>query len=412
LNGYVEAIALQMKPILNLRLFLTAITQSLKAAVTNLMQSLNVPERDVANQAGNAVMRAYEFFNGGGIASHGKLVGWSPNLVLGINQDDKGGLMNKKITQRKLAVSVALLSVLILHTGCALPNLKPFADATATLDTGVREGGRQIIEAMKEFPFKKNGKIIPITDEQHPANRLTKAWAIRTQAMDALIAYSASLANISNAGINAKNNVEAFGNTVEGLAKYIPTASAYTGDVKDLISLITKTGIEIQSYRTLSKAVESAKKPLADIVTLIYDDLGDLLKISKNLRRKGLANLRKPAEQVLVKYNGAEKLKKKWLDQLSVPANEVAALNMVKKYDDVLQNLLPEVQAHQETIANFNKKCDNLDALLSSTQKALASWKIANAQLAQALKDRRQPNIALFVIRAAEIKNAVDKLRD
>ncbi len=321
--------------------------------------------------------------------------------------------MNKKMNLWKLAVSGVLLSFLSIISGCALPNLKPFADATATLDTGVREGGSEIIESMKELPFKdKNGMLIAIASQQHPANRLNAVWAVRIQAMDALIAYSASLANISNAGLNASNNVEAFGETVKGLADYIPAVSAYTGDVKALVNLLITTGIEIQSYYTLSKAVEKAQKPLEEIVTLINDDLSDLQEINKELRDIGTANLTKSADIYLAQYNDAADLKKKWSDQLADPAKEANALNMVNKYDDILQNLLPQVQAHQEIIAKFEKKCDNLDSLLSNTQKALDSWKSANAQLAGALKDRRQPNIALLVIRAAEIKYAVDKLRD
>ena len=321
--------------------------------------------------------------------------------------------MNKKMNLRKLAVAVILLSFLSILSGCALPNLKPFADATATLDTGVREGGGEIIESMKALPFKdKNGMRIPITSQEHPANRLNEAWAVRIQAMDALIAYSASLANISNAGFNASNNVEAFGETVKGLADYIPSASAYTGDLKALVNLLITTGIEIQSYYTLSKAVEKAQKPLEEIVTLINADLSDLQEINKNLRVMGIANLNKSVDKYLAPYNDAADLKKKWSEQLSDPAKEVNALNMVNKYDDILQNLLPQVQAQQEASAKFEKKCDNLDLLLTNTQKALDSWISANAQLAGALKDKRQPNIALFVVRAAEIKYAVDKLRD
>jgi len=321
--------------------------------------------------------------------------------------------MNKKMNLWQLAVSGVLLSFLIILSSCALPNLKPFADSTATLDTGVREGGGEIIESMKALPFKdKNGMRIPITSQEHPANRLNEAWAVRIQAMDALIAYSASLANISNAGFNASNNVEAFGETVKGLADYIPAVSAYTGDVKALVNLLITTGIEIQSYYTLSRAVEKAQKPLEEIVTLIKADLSDLQEINKNLRIKGIANLNKSVDKYLVPYNDAAELKKKWSEQLSDPAKEANALNMVNKYDDILQNLLPQVQAQQEAIAKFEKKCDNLDLLLTNTQKALDSWISANAQLAGALKDKRQPNIALFVVRAAEIKYAVDKLRD
>ena len=188
-------------------------------------------------------------------------------------------------------------------------------------------------------------------------------------------------------------------------------ASTYSGGVKTLVSLLIKTGIEIKSYRTLSEAVEKAQKPLSQIIVLIKDDLQVLKKINKNLRIMGKGYLMKSVDADLLEYNQANDLRAEWWEKLSMPSEEINALVMVNKYDDILNNIESKIQKSEEPFAKFMKKSDDLNVLLRSTEKALNSWKMANDGLVLALKNNQQPNFTLFVMRAREIKNEVDKLK-
>lgn len=311
----------------------------------------------------------------------------------------------------RIVFAVVFISI-FMTSGCAIPDLKPFADATITLSTGVKEGGDHIIKSLKELPYKKDGRLIHPTDVNHPANKLVTHWDERIRAMDALVAYSDSLASITSAHANAKSNVEAFGNSIESLGQYIPSASAYTGDVKALIELLMQTGIEIKSYHSLRKAVEKAQKPMGEIADLIYADVTDLEKINKRMYQKSKANLGFEAKKVLAKYNDIDGQRKKWVPRLKDKAQEANALEMLKKYDQLLKNLQPELQAANESLANSKEKSEKLASLLSNAKKAIVHWKKANDGLAQALKNNRQPNIRLLVAKAIEIKSAVDKLRE
>lgn len=308
-----------------------------------------------------------------------------------------------------------------MASGCAIPDLKPFADATATLNTGVRESGDHIIKSLKELPFKtKEGRLISVNNKKHPVNGLAKAWSERIGAMDALVAYSDSLANITNANANAKSNIEAFGNSIESLSQYIPSASAYSGDVRVLTEKLIQTGIEIKSYHSLSRAVEKAQGPLGEIADMICADANDLGIINKRMYQKSKANLRFEAQTVRAEYAVRNKLRKKWVSQFAKAAKaedaaqeaqEATALKMLKEYDRLFENFQHDLQAINQSLADCKDKSERLASLLSKTKKAIVYWKNANDELAQALKDNRQPNIRLLVTRAIEIQNAVKKLR-
>lgn len=313
---------------------------------------------------------------------------------------------------RKNLISAFILVVAVVFSvvGCTVPDLKPFSDATVALNAGVREGGDQIVQSMLAFPFKKDGRMIPSSSKEHPAHQLRQLWRVRIQAMDALVLYSESLANIADAGYGARKNVAVFGQTVQSLGKYIPLASSYTGDVKVLIDTLITSGIEIQSYRSLQKAVQRAREPMGNLVELIGADLSDLIAINKNLRSIGVALLTKELDAELATYNDTLNLRKFWWDKLEDRSEEARALEMINQYDTILEVNRRNVETRSKTLTDFKLKSDGLEMLLVRTKDAVGHWKKANDDLASALSDNRRPNIGLLVTRTMEIKQAVERL--
>src|SRR5438046_3150570 len=92
-------------------------------------------------------------------------------------------------TKRSKLGSLGGFLILVL-TGCQTPDLRPFADSTAAMNTAVKEGQKVFVrelEAIKAADREATYIDNALVD-------FTNYWSLRTAFMDTLVEYSEQLA--------------------------------------------------------------------------------------------------------------------------------------------------------------------------------------------------------------------------
>jgi hypothetical protein len=98
------------------------------------------------------------------------------------------------IQQAELLI-FSLATVALIVTGCQVPNIEPFAQATFELRRAVIEGGAVTAETMAAMPPMKTD-----TNPKQDAGQLVEVWQDRVKLMDVLLGYSDALAGVAAAG--------------------------------------------------------------------------------------------------------------------------------------------------------------------------------------------------------------------
>src|SRR5262245_39255386 len=130
------------------------------------------------------------------------------------------------IAMRTKSTCVAtILSLLWLAAaGCHTPNVKPFGDAAAEMQSAVRQAYNTTWSRLDAYEAldKTTGGKIPRAASNHPANRFTNAWTLRLQVMEAMVSYSESLANIVAASETSAANARAISDQAAKLVEATP----------------------------------------------------------------------------------------------------------------------------------------------------------------------------------------------
>src|SRR5512137_1027507 len=132
-------------------------------------------------------------------------------------------------TQRDMA---AWLLVALLLSGCAVPNVKPFADATSTYRDAITTAGATVADALRRG------------SEPEKVPEATRLWSARVKAADALVYYAGALSNIA-AYHSAGDSVQRLSDTVGELAALMPTTGAMGKEAVAIGAIIGRTVVEV-----------------------------------------------------------------------------------------------------------------------------------------------------------------------
>ena len=160
-----------------------------------------------------------------------------------------------------------LITSTSLITGCSLPNFKPFADATAELHTAVLETDSNVRKTLID------------AGAEHKAQELGKQLAVRITAMEAVVDYTDSLANIAEAGRTGGDNAGKLAGAVDGFLTALSASalpSNYVAMAKSLYGVVAS----VRAARSFSQAVEQADpaiQAMAEILIADFDALESLL---------------------------------------------------------------------------------------------------------------------------------------
>lgn len=308
------------------------------------------------------------------------------------------------------------LVFIILASGCATPDTKPFADSTATIGQGIRKVGQVTDIILSKTPVALPGcDIVISSDQRHPIERYRKAWTTHIEAVEALEAYSAALVEINAASKKASANAENIVTPFMSLASYVPSVGMAADEAGTLLKLILTSVNEIRAFNSMADKVEQAHPVLVQITQVITKGLAeaytDIYKPTLKIR---ILKLETEKADMASRYNAALKLlNDKENSFLQADAKEKDTLKMdIDVVRGIVDRLTVDYKRFKEQIAEEETKLEAIEELYNTTIKGLKKWLQTHAALINALKEGRQPNFTVIMTRAQEIKTAAKALEE
>src|SRR5215211_501653 len=202
--------------------------------------------------------------------------------------------MNNALLKTKLVTLLVISSLLCACT--SIPDIQPFANATATMATALNKGfahtENQLSVLQAENPDLEN-------EAQKSLAELRKRWKPSKEAINALVAYTDSLAALANAGKTGKEAANKLTNSFEGLynavAQLIPIP-VLPGAVKtafDAIGAVNGVIARMRAKKALKEAAEEAApavKTIAEVLAANFQELGNLSQAAGNAAAEAYRN--------------------------------------------------------------------------------------------------------------------------
>lgn len=312
-----------------------------------------------------------------------------------------------------LAGSVVSLLCLVVLAGCTTPDLTPFADAGKAVSTGVNTAGDLAIKPLTHMALwdSKSNKYVEPDDPSHPAKKLQESWELRRRAMDAVLVYSASLAEISQASARRKQNAAELVDSVKQLASAVPGITAVPTAAGDLVVTVASAGIEVKAWHDMGKAVRAADPAIQLVATMLKKDFAGLSKLFQDQRKADLLHVvldLRPVENVYGKLlEQRENLRK----AVAKDPCDLSKGGDLARLDTLMAGVEQDRNRRLSEKAQIQASLADGQAVFAAADAALDAWASAHKGLVKSLEQNRAPNLALLVARAEELKAIVDRIR-
>ena len=194
----------------------------------------------------------------------------------------------------KLATIVVLCSLLCACT--SIPDIQPFANATASMATALNKGfahtENQLSVLQAENPDLE-------ADAKKTLNELRKRWKPSKEAINALVAYTDSLAALANAGKTGKEAANKLTDSFEGLYTAvaqllpIPLLPAGVKTVFDAIGVANGVIAKMRAKKALKEAAAEAApavKIIAEVLAANFQQLEFLSRAAGNAAAEAYRN--------------------------------------------------------------------------------------------------------------------------
>ena len=300
-------------------------------------------------------------------------------------------------TQRDMA---AWLLVALLLSGCAVPNVKPFADATSTYRDAITTAGATVADALRRG------------SEPEKVPEATKLWSARVKAADALVYYAGALSNIVAAYHSAGDSVQRLSDTVGDLAALMPTTGAMGKEAVAIGAIIGRTVLEVKAAHDLARAVEKAHPSLAQIAEILRKDLIDLKVLCGNAYADIDQNLINEWRPHKGHYEKLVEAVEKARAEAATNGFDASSIGRLKELEGLLAAREAEFRQYQDARATVAVQQAAAEEMLDQAVAGTDDWVKTHAEIGEALRANRLPNIVLLMSRTQEIKNAVDRIRN
>lgn len=306
---------------------------------------------------------------------------------------------------------VIILLLALLVSGCATPNLKPFADASSTLSISVKRGGDLAIKPLAKTPIWVNNDLVPPGDSKHPYKKLEDSWELRQKAMDAVLIYSTSLDAINEAAAHREENAEALVNSVQQLASAVPGYGAAFNSFGTLVVKGLKITVEVKAYHDMRQAVEAADPAIQLVARRLIEDfteLSNLFVAPLNEQLSNSENSVRPLKRYVKELEKRRDALRKEVE--GAPGNSGKGIELAR-FEALYAPAAAELK---QILSDRGKVEDNIaqgKEFFANVKLAVDAWAAAHAELVKAFKDQRMPSFALLAARAEELKETVSQLK-
>ncbi len=322
--------------------------------------------------------------------------------------------MNNKQTLKRTAL--AYFSLLLLCAGCSTPDLKPFADTTASLRQAVVQSQKIVrteVDDVANAPNLPDLSMVAVDNE-----KISGLFDKRKAFMEAMVNYSDSLAAVAEAGQNAEANAQALGDSVKQLASAAGTYGDAVGAGSDIMVKIYKLAAEAWAVHTLREATAKADPAIQSAAVIIQMDMTNVVAILLSVKEEANAALKYPHHDENVQRNRALNKRNELMNEL---ADALGATNMIERVaaynrqaaelDKVLQRMDEWYLPMQTQIAGNNRRIAGELDIANNTIHGFQQWARVHADLKTSLEENRQPNVRELVSTILEINEEIEKLK-
>lgn len=297
-------------------------------------------------------------------------------------------------------ILAAWLSMVLLSSGCTVPNVKPFADVTSAYRGAITTAGATVADAMRK------GR------EPEKAPEAARLWSVRVKAADALVYYAGGLSNIVAASRSAADSAQRLGDTVGELAALVPTSGAMGKEAIAIGAVIGRTVVEVKAARDLAGAVEKAHPALVQIAEILKKDLLDLQVLCGNAYTDIDQNLVNDWRPHKGHYEQLVEAVEKARSEAAIGGFDAPSVGRLKELEGLLAAREAEFRRHRDARATVAVQRAAAEEMLDQAITGTDDWVRTHAEIGEALRANRLPNIALLMSRAQEIENAVERIRN
>lgn len=328
--------------------------------------------------------------------------------------------MKRAIAARTCRIAVPVL-VLLQLSACALPDLRPFAEATASVDLAVRQARELVVSDLNALAGELETQVPAASAEvdalREAARNFSAEWTQRVDTVEALLAYSDSLASISQAGRLGGADSQAVAESFNKLLVSVPSVTARVpAAAVDLTAWIGREVARVRAHRSLGRSVEAAHPIVLEIAALIAADFD---VIAANLPQNFIL-----AEALLEnQYGDLVRYRERLIERrarVSARIEAVPANSAIPATDQeeamIVARLLAEAEAwHGPYLAEVARIATRRALALEIATQAKAAverWARVHGEIAQSLEAGRLPEIGVLVNKARELQALVDRLEE
>jgi len=336
-------------------------------------------------------------------------------------------------------VAIVLLANVTL--GCrSFPDLEPFAAATAEVGAGVRTAGAAVDAEIRTLAAPLLLGNDADTDAERSADyekvrqQLETQWALRVGAVDALAAYSDSLAEVFDAGKSGKEAAQRVADAASELSGKLFPAAGFISDAAG--TTVTKIYEQIAAARAKKKLAESVAsthdaieeigaeldRSLAQLETLLAPKALEETLRARTIERFALEHRLDLGQraQLLQKRETAQFEFVDLLDQpVSEPADAVVEyMAQVEAKERQLRRLDSLIATSDDAYAGYAAEIDIIQERFAAerqavqlAREAVARWVRLHGELADALTERRSLNVASLVQVAQQLRATIEGLK-
>lgn len=302
-------------------------------------------------------------------------------------------------------IRVLLLTLVGGIASCTLPDLKPFADATADLQGAMITAG------------SNTEQVLRLVEQPDFADQLQQSWAVRLEVMTAVVRYTDSLNAIAEAGNSGSNSAGQVADAVDGLLGALsqPTLpDNYVAIAKALYG----AGASVRAAGAFSKAVSKADPAIQGIASVMEKDLTDLekfLRISLNEQERAIENKWEAdnKNKGFLEYHAQLERRRRQIEkQISVDAIDKKLYAELEEVDRLLAMTEDRYAAVKADLVKVRAENIRQILVVQKTRVAIGEWAGIHAGLASDVEKGLQPNTRLLVATATDIKRLLDAERD
>jgi hypothetical protein len=318
------------------------------------------------------------------------------------------------------------LGLLVVLAGCSLPDLKPYSDATAELHTAVVQTHSSVRDDLLAIPDPNH----TTSDPEHLANKFTAVWQPRMDAMEAMVAYSDSLAAIAAAGKSGSENAGAVADSLNNL---LGALSAKTMGVDVVATAKSLYGLVAQvraasAFADAVKTADPAIQALATRITADFEALKAPLIDTAAKRRSSLTAADPDLQAAIDLYKQEQRMLRKAQDRMAAAVDKVltadagslqaaiqerdAAIKEQQASLQALEGTRQRYEAYQAQVQSITERRDLELELIAKAQKGFAQWAALHGQLADQAKKGFPLNVRALLTTVVEIRDIVQQSKE